>query len=244
MTPNRRNIHLLFALLLTTGTVNAQVKGKINRAENLQYWEVSLFSGPSVFLGDIKYYPLIPAQGEWRFAYGLAAGRRISALFGLKGMLLSGKLAGKQKAGNYRMDSRYREMNLSGILYLDNLFGTKRTDRQVQPYLLAGVGLLFYNTDLFTQQPEEKVRNSGNRTEGILLLGLGIDVRINRQWSIHLESANRGMNSDYLDLWRSGYPYDVYNVTTAGIKFRFGFNTTHTGYYPKAVIRRKLNRGF
>ncbi len=244
MAPNRRNILCLTVLLLVADMLSAQVTGRISRAENMRYWEVSAFSGPSVFMGDIKYYHLMPFREEWRFALGFSAGRRLSPLFGIKGMLLSGKLAGIQKSGNYRMESRFREMNISGLLYFDNLFGEKRTDRQVQIYLIAGVGLVFYNTDLFTRQPDRKVRNSGNRTEGILLIGLGMDFRINRQWSVSLESANRGMDSDYMDLWASGYPYDVYNVTTAGIKFRFGWSGQNNTYYPKAVIRRKLNRAF
>jgi len=243
--PHTKRITLLFFVFLNLPCLlPAQVKGKVTHAEMLQYWEGAIIAGPSLFMGDIKYYRLAPEKDEWRFAYGLSAGRRLSALFGARGILLAGRLAGKQKSGNYRMENRYVEMNLSGLLYLDNLFGEKRTDRRVQPYLVAGIGMVFYNTDLFTQQPDNKIKNSGRKTESILLLGLGIDFRMNRQWSINVESANRGMHSDNMDLWVSGYPYDVYNVTSIGIKFRFGFHSGQTGYYPQKVTKRKLHRAF
>ncbi len=243
MALNRRNILSLTVLLLIADMLSAQVTGRISRAENMQYWEVSAFWGPSLFMGDIKYYRYVPAKEEWRFAYGLSAGRRFSALFGARINLLAGRLAGIQKSGNYRMQSRYNEGNLAGLLYLDNLFGVKRTDRRIQPYLLAGIGLVFYNTDLFTRHPDQKVRNSSNRTETILLLGLGLDFRINRQWSVTAESANREMLSDNMDLRVSGYPYDVYNVTSIGLKYRFGFNSGY-GYYPQKVTNRHLHRAF
>lgn len=235
---------LFFILFFLPVRLLAQVSGKIDKNENLQYWEVSAFSGPSVFMGDIKYYKFVPAKDEWRLAYGLTAGRRLSALFGVRGNLMAGKLAGKQKNGNYRIESNYNEMSLSGILYLDNLFGEKRTDRQVQPYLLAGIGLIFYHTRLFTQQPDHLVKDSGNKTESLLLIGLGIDFRINGQWSVFAESANRGLNTDYLDLYASGYPYDIYNVTVIGLKFRFGMAGSAKGYYPERVTKRKFNRAF
>jgi hypothetical protein len=244
MFQNKGKNFILIVILFVPVLLAAQDKGKFGKTENNRFWELSVFTGPSIFMGDIKYYRMVPARDEWRMAYGFSAGRRLSAVFGVKGMLTAGKLAGKQKSGNYRMESRYREMNLSGILYLDNLFGKKRTDRLIQPYLIAGLGLVFYNTDLFTQQPDAKIQNSGNKTEGILLLGLGIDFRINKQWVITAESANRGMQSDHMDLWVSGYPYDVYNITSIGIKFRFGFSSTRSGYYPQEVIHRKTNRGF
>lgn len=243
MVQNKKKNLIFFVFLFLPVVLSAQVINNFKQTENLQYWEISAFWGPSLFMGDIKYYRYVPAKEEWRFAYGLSAGRRFSALFGARGNLLSGQLAGKQKAGNYRMQSHYNEMSLSGLLYLDNLFGKKRTDRRIQPYLLAGVGLVFYNTELFTLKPDQKVRNSGNRTEGILFLGLGLDFRISRQWSVTAESANRGMLSDSMDLWVSGYPYDVYNVTSIGLKYRFGFNSGHN-YYPKTVTKRKLHRAF
>ncbi len=223
---------------------NAQVKGKVNKTEQMSYWEGAIHIGTSIFMGDIKYYRIAPAKGEWRFTYGISFGRRLSALIGIRGTLLVGKLSGRQKTGNHSMESHFDEINLSGMLYLDNLFGEHRFDRFVQPYLIAGTGLVYYNTNLYTQNPDELVKNSGNQVEGLLLLGLGIDFRINRQWSVSLESANRGMLSDYMDLWKSGFPYDVYNITSAGIKYRFGYSSNSRGSYPQITTRRKVHRAF
>ncbi len=242
-----RNIFVfIFLLLLLAETSNAQIQGKARRREGSgPSFEVSVVTGPVTFLGDIKYFRYVPQADEWRFAAGFSAGYRLSALLGLRGSLLKGKMAGKQKTGNHRMENRFSEINLNGLFYLDNLFGEKRYDRFFQPYLIAGTGLLFYQTGLYTIQPQQKEKNGGKKTEGFLLLGMGIDFRINRQWSVSIESANRGVHSDYLDLWKSGYPYDVYNITLLAVKYRFGFSLhNERGYYPQQVIKRKTNRAF
>lgn len=245
MHTDMRNIFVFFfAFVLLTKTSEAQVQGKGKRPENSgPAFELTATTGPVVFMGDIKYFRYVPQAEEWRFAAGISAGYRFSALWGVRGNLLTGRMAGKQKKGNHRMENRFHEINLSGILYFDNLFGEKRFDRLFQPYLMAGTGLLFYQTDLFTVQPDQKQESSGKKTEGLLLLGLGIDFHINRQWSVAIESANRGVNTDYLDLRKSGYPYDVYNITLIAIRYRFGFSVSNT-YYPVRVIKRKTNRGF
>ncbi len=239
-------ISFILLLVLTSLTnLSAQVMGRMNQTEHLEYWEGTVKFGPSVFMGDIKYYRIVPAKSEWRFATGVSFGRRFSALLGLRGTALMGKLAGRQKTGDHRLESRYYEINMSGILYLDNLFGENRFDRFIQPYMVAGIGLVYYNSNLYTLAPGQLVKNSGNKTEGLLLLGLGIDFRLNSQWSVSAESANRGINSDHMDLWVSGYPYDVYNVTTVGVKYRFGFSSRNSpGYYPRKVINRKFHRAF
>ncbi len=58
--------------------------------------------------------------------------------------------------------------------------------------------------------------------EGIAIVGLGMDFRIDDKWSITLESANRIMNADAMDGRISGFKYDIYNYTSAGIAFKFG----------------------
>jgi len=239
-------VFFVLLLILTSLTdLSAQVMGRVNQTEHLQYWEGAVGVGPSVFMGDIKYYRIVPAKSEWRFATSVSFSRRFSALFGLRGTALMGKLAGRQKSGGHRLESRYYEINMSGILYLDNLFSENRFDRLIQPYLVAGVGLVYYNTDLYTQAPNQVVKNSGNKTIGLLLLGLGIDFRLNSQWSVFAESANRGVNTDRMDLWVSGFPYDVYNVTSVGVKYRFGFSSEDSpGYYPEKVIKRRFSRAF
>ncbi len=113
----------------------------------------------------------------------------------------------------------------------------------MQPYLVAGIGLVFYNTNLYTLNPARQVKKSGNKTEGILILGLGIDFRMNNQWSVSIESANRGVNSDYMDLWPSGFPYDVYNITSVSIKYRFGIIRYHRpNRYPMVTKQKNTAR--
>jgi hypothetical protein len=244
MLKSYQRLFFFFLFLMVPFLLSAQVSKKVKRPQRLQYWEAGLHEGPVVFLGDIKYYHFVPQQKEWRFATGISVERRLSAILGVRGSAWDGKMAGLQKKGNYKMQSGFYEVNLSSLVYFDNLFAYHRFDRRIQPYLVAGIGMLFYNTDLFTKNPDQLVRNSGNKTEGLLMVGLGIDFKINKQWFVSVESASRGIHSDYVDLKASGYPYDVYNITSVSIKYRFGIVDRSEIYYPSRVIKRKINRGF
>jgi hypothetical protein len=48
-----------------------------------------------------------------------------------------------------------------------------------------------------------------------------------------------------MDLWASGFSYDVYNVAMISVKYRFGFRSgRRSAYYPNNGNQKKISKGF
>ena len=65
---------------------------------------------------------------------------------------------------------------------------------------------------------------NGRTLEGIFMGGIGFDFRLTDRLSLNLQTANRIMNSDNLDGQISGFKYDVYNLSTLGVSYKFGYS--------------------
>ncbi len=235
---------LIFFLLLflANRTVNAQGGDAPN-------WNVNINAGTSLFFGDVKQYKLWPVtnnENEWRMGAGLMVSRQFSPVFGVRGQGLYGQLSGTRRASNMFFENSYLEFNINGTVNINNLFGEKRGDRFVNVYLTGGIGIVNYNTYVYTLDTKQQIASVGNgngkgiggRTlEGILTGGLGIDFRLNDKMSLNLESANRIMNSDMMDHWVNGFPYDVYNYTSVGLTYRFGVKKSSRGITPSTYKR-------
>ncbi len=236
----------VFFILISTG-IKAQ---SYNSSSFRSYWQLNANGGTSIFFGDIKQYKIWPVsnyENEWRYAGGLQLVKQISPIFGLRGQALYGQLAGTRRSSNKYFESNYYEFNLNTTVSLRNIFVRYRAGQLWNIYLTLGIGITNYNTevrDLTTKKVIQKVgygngKSFGGRTlEGIAIVGLGMDFRIDDKWSITLESANRIMNADAMDGRISGFKYDIYNYTSAGIAFKFGKsnkvkNTEGYSYFKK-----------
>ena len=198
------------------------------------YWETGLNVGSSIFFGDAKQNPIMPVStnnNEWRIGGSVMFGRQFSYVFGLRGQALYGQIAGTKRASDYFFEGDYIEFNANTTIDLNNLFGKNRTDRFASAYLLVGLGVTNYNSTVYqlsTSLQKKQIgfgngSGIGGRTlEGILTGGVGVNFRINKNFIINLESANRLMNSDNMDGWINGFKYDIYNYTSVGLTYRFG----------------------
>jgi len=200
--------------------------------------------GTSLFFGDIKHNPFFPAlapKSEWGFAAGISVEYQISHVFGvgLEGMY--GKLKGNRPQWDVYFISDYFETNIYGTINFNNLFGKKRKKRFFSVYGLLGIGLVHYNTMARSLQTGEIVLSlgegggksfKGRTLEGIAIYGLGFDFRLNDLSSIQFEIANRMMNSDKMDGWVNGYPYDFYNYASIGYVYKFKFKKKRKRSYP------------
>jgi len=194
--------------------------------------------GTSLFFGDIKQYTIWPVssnENEWQFAGGLQLVKQLSPVFGVRGQAIYGKLSGTRRSWNMYFESNYFEFNLNTTISIRNIVSKYKSNQFWDTYLIAGIGITNYNTeliDLTTKQVMKKVgygngKSFGGRTlQGILTGGLGFDFRLSDKWNINLESTNRIMNSDDLDGWVSDFKYDVYNYTSIGISYKFGIKKT------------------
>lgn len=221
----------IFFILISTG-IKAQ---SYNSSSSFRsYWQLNANGGTSVFFGDLKEHEIWPVsnyENEWRYAGGLQLIKQITPIFGLRGQALYGKLSGTRRSSNKYFESNYYEFNLNATVSLRNIIVRYRSSQLWNVYLTLGIGITNYNTevkDLTTKQVIQKVgygngKSFGGRTlEGIATFGLGLDIRLDDKWTITLESTNRIMNSDAMDGRISGFKYDFYNYTSAGIAFKFG----------------------
>lgn len=201
------------------------------------YWHLNFNGGTSLFFGDIKQYQFAPVsnyENEWRFGGGVMLGKQISPVFGVRGQFLYGKLAGTRRPSNLYFEADYLEFNLNSTIGLRNIFQKYKHGQFWNAYLLLGIGLTNHNTELMELNTKKVIKRVGHgsgksfggRTlEGMLMGGIGLDLRLSNRININLESANRILNSDDLDGKVSGFKYDVYNYTSFGISYKFGGNT-------------------
>lgn len=232
---NRYALCALFLLFITTTIKAQQTFGPAGGFEGK--WRITAGGGTSLFFGDVKqyqWYPVTNYENEWRFGGNLMVERSLSPLFSLRGQALYAHLAGTRREWKTYFNSEVIEFNLNTAFSVSNLIGGYRADRLVNVNIIAGIGLTNYNTTRYELGTDAIIarRGFGNgsglggRTlEGILVGGLGIDFQLNENISIRLETANRAMNSDLLDIHESGFPYDVYNHTSLGVSYTFGSAT-------------------
>lgn len=198
-----------------------------------QRWVLRMMGGPSVFLGDIKQNPLLPAStpfNEWRFGGSVGLEYRISPVFSL-----SGKAAYLQLAGIKTKNNRYFEADLiEGAIQLQiypvNIFSLSN-GRIAEFYLFGGFGLSNYDSRLYNTTNDQTVASSGfgngkgiagKTFEPVVAAGIGLDFPLSEHWMISFESGNHAVASDMLDVFASGFEYDVFNFTTVGVAYRFG----------------------
>jgi OOP family OmpA-OmpF porin len=228
----KKSIILIAFFALVNTTIVAQSYNKSSSFKS--YWQINASGGTSLFFGDIKQYQFWPVssnENEWRFAGGLMLNKQISPVFGIRGQVIYGNLAGTRRSMNKYFESNYIEFNLNTTVSIRNIISKYKAKQFWDAYIIVGIGITNYNTelkDLTTKQVLREVgygngKSFGGRTlQGILTGGLGLDFRLSDKWNINLESSNKIMNSDDMDAWVSGFIYDVYNYTSIGISYKFG----------------------
>lgn len=159
--------------------------------------------------------------------------KQFSPVFGLRGQALPGQLAGSRRQRKLQFQTDYYEFSLQSSLNINNIFARYNESRPVNVYILLGLGLCNYNTELMDMTTKASIRKvgfgngkgiQGRTLEGVFIGGLGLDFRLSDRLSIRLESADRIMNSDMLDASVGGFKYDVYNYSSLGISYKFGYS--------------------
>lgn len=214
-----------------------------------RYFQVGAHAGTSVFFGDVKYHQYWPASynniSEWKIGGGLNLSYQFTPAVGLRLDGMYGRLTGIRESWNMYFNSDYWETSLNTTLNLNNIFGKARDDRFLNVFGIIGLGLSQYNTELKTLYEGVVIRKVGygygsgirGRTlQGIVLYGLGIDLRVADRWNIQLESMNRIMDSDMLDGVKSGYALDNYNYTSIGVTYKFGYRNKSTDFDKKVEM--------
>jgi hypothetical protein len=251
---NKKSILVLFLsttlfLFISFSVYSQQI---ISGKKFSPYWEVGLTGGTSLFFGDVKQnsiFPVATNNNEWRLGGSLLTGRQFSYVFGLRGQALYGQIAGTKRSYNYFFEGDYFDFNLNMTVDLNNLFGPKRTDRFASAYILAGVGLVNYNTTLYSLSNGVVLKRfgfgsgsglGGRTLEGIVTGGAGVNFKINNHFVINFESTMRFVNTDEMDGWIKDFKYDMYNYTSVGLFYRFGKKKTKSGPPPEVAFRQNI----
>ena len=199
------------------------------------HWQIGVHGGPTVFFGDVKqnkYWPVSSYYNEWRWAGGIDVGYQISRVFSIALQGVYGNLAGTKRKWNAYFEADYYETNLLTTIDLNNLFGRKRTTRFFSVYVVLGIGAIQFNSELKNLETSEIYRTvgkgdgvgfKGRMLEGIISYGAGFNFRLANRWAMQMQMVFRVASTDALDGYIENYPYDVYNYTSLGFVYKFGY---------------------
>lgn len=213
-----------------------KVYGQNDKQKFTPFWEFNVNGGLSTFIGDIKQNSIFPDKNEWKFGVGAMFGRQISKIFGLRMQILAGDLYGHKQERDRYFEASYLEGNLNTTVNINNIFSEYKPNRFMNFYLVAGVGLTNYKTALMEISTGNLIDSQGyggiafsngnglwgRVLEGVLIGGFGSDFRINDKLSLRLETVNRGMNTDLMDLTSGNSKFDIYNYTSLGVSLKLG----------------------
>ncbi len=223
-------------LLLVLPDLKAQSYNKTSEFKS--FWQFNVNGGTSIFFGDIKQnrvWPVSTNENEWRFALGSILTKQISPIFGIRGQFLYGNLAGTRRQRNLYFESNYIEFNLNATVGIRNIFQEYRADQFWNVYLIAGIGISNFNTELKDLQTKKVVKNQGNGSgksfagrslQPMILVGGGVDFRLSDRVNLNIETANRVLGTDKLDATVGKFKYDIYNYTSLGVSYKFGVKSS------------------
>ena len=196
-------------------------------------WAVRLSGGTSIFFGDIKQKAVVPSsdpKNEWRFGGSMGLEYRISPVLSLRGQTVYAGIAGTKTKSDRYFEGEMIEGSLGIGLYPINIFSTSN-GRFAEFYLMAGIGLLQFDANLFRLSDGQTIAGSGNGNgmgiggktlEAIAFAGFGVDFPLNEKWMVSFETINKAVSNDEMDLTVSQSKYDIYNFTSLGLTYKIG----------------------
>ncbi|MBU1009813.1 MAG: hypothetical protein KKD74_06725 [Bacteroidetes bacterium] len=207
-------------------------------------WVLTIAAGPGTSFVDIKENRVFPVtrkgQSEWRLATYTQLEKEFNAYFSVRGQALYTKLSGVRTIRNLFFEADLVEANMNLAFNVSNIVRPYRSDRKWSVHAFAGVGLAYYNSNLYTLDSlkPEQARGFGAGSglwgriiEGIGMAGFSLSYKLDNHWQLHLQTANRWMNADNVDSSEGGYPYDFYNITTVGVSYKFYRKRTYPVVY-------------
>lgn len=227
---------ILFILVAFACSLNLSAQSYIKTSSFRSYWQFNANAGTSIFFGDIKQYQIAPVsnyENEWRFAGGALLNKQVSPIFGIRGQFLYGNVAGTRRERNLFFESNYLEFNLNTTIGIRNMFTKYKSTQVWNVYLVIGAGITNFRTELYDLQTKKLVGRQGysgksfggRALQGMIVGGIGLDLRLSDRININLETAHRVLGTDELDATSGGFKYDIYNYSSFGISYKFGGNS-------------------
>ncbi|MBX7182521.1 MAG: OmpA family protein [Bacteroidia bacterium] len=225
----------------TTADAGASVPKKAYKK-----WSIGINGGLTQFYGDVRQYDWYPimkkeagkSQPELGFGVQGVLTRSLSNVFGLRGSLMYGTLAGMKRSSNSAFSSYFKssliEYDLTVYANISNMFYTdKAKPRFLTIYGFAGAGLMHFRTlrknlktDAFMSSQGYKLAGTEKKemtTETVFPVGAGAKFRLSKSLDLSLEATLVNVNSDKLDAKvGNSFRKDKYLYTSLGLAFKFG----------------------
>jgi len=224
---------ILIALLLFLFFANNTAFSQLHQSP--KGVNITVSGGSSVFFGDIKQYPLLPAlsnRSELRYVALLDIEDRINDAAAMRLQFAYSHVLGTHRSLDLYFQSFVYEVNTSFMFYPVNAFaGGHKGNRFADFYILAGVGLTQFDAKLYQLSTGTELASKGfGKGKGIGgteisplgLAGFGIDFPLSPRVNLRFETAQRILGTDELDLTKGGFDFDMYNYTTFGLTFKLG----------------------
>jgi hypothetical protein len=225
--------------LIQFQTIHGQKKSK-----ELGWWQkdwmVNASVGATLAMGDMKF--AWDGNADVKPGYSIWFGKQLTPSFSLRFQAINSRLSGTgmlfQTSENKEVPAEFLasmfEYNLSAQYYFFKKEPENTRPRSWNLYATAGAGYTHWITDAYSLVDGSLITRNGykpfgkginGRTlEGVFPVGLGADILLIPNLNLNLESNLHTVTSDKLDNKISGFAYDQYLYTSAGLTYKFNAN--------------------
>lgn len=216
-------VAIIFLLLFYSQVLQAQ--NFLSWQFKDRYFSVFLGTGTSTYFGELNYNDRISDRLR-QVNVGIEArllsrvGVRLEAnYFTLQGHDNQAPDSTFQRQRNLSFNSRNFQVQLSGVYYLKKYQGDYHKRWRVDPYLLSGVGYMYYNpsTDLggesFSLREAQTEGTAYKKWALTVPLGAGMKFKVNEFTNINFEVSYHLAFTDYLDDVSNTYATEFINAT-------------------------------
>ncbi len=208
----------------------------INKPGLKDNWSVTGQFGLSAFRGDVDKKKFVGFPG----VIGLAANKQLLSTGmlngGVKAQFNIGKLTGEKNDESFK--NNYIEGCLNFQVILNRWINRNFKFEKYRPYAFAGIGFINYHALLRNSSGEvingvgydvtegdiesngSDPAKTGNVTEIIFPIGLGVNYKLNDKFNLELEASSRFINSDQLDA-KVRFKDDKYWFFSVGVTYKF-----------------------
>lgn len=201
---------------------------------------IGLNYGALVSFANIKEKDFLPTSKELSFGEGIRINYHFSNIFSLGLNGIYGNLKGTKtkfvtgNPANLKFDATLVETSLLGnVNFLKWWAPNLKINNYANFYGFIGVGLVQFRSILTNSITNEFIYSQGYTNQGItkakmtseatIPMGIGVNIKLNKRFTINIETGIRYLNSTKLDSYIR-YPgtNDKYNYTCLGLNYTFG----------------------
>jgi hypothetical protein len=234
-----RKITLSVAFAITAFTLALTVpqstSAQFSSYRSFEQWYIGISLGSTRFYGDISgrshsYSQTNPFSGTFYqnrdFMYGISLTKRFGGVFWTRFNLLNGTLDSEEDDLNLYFKSDIVEFSGHAILNFTEIFLGADPQRPVNVYAYAGLGILSYRAWKRQIQTDSLIDTEGTGSQKalniIIPLGIGVDYRVNSNFTVTGEFSLRNLRSDRLDAHSSvNTGQEGYGFINVGFHYQF-----------------------